>query len=213
MRVASPTSSSARTWDAPLICNTEKEIDGSGKEYTSYIAAQIGEREAAISVEANPFSSVEWWPLSRYVVLPQLFPAETGFDPDEGNLRRLWQAWGIDCVVMTYGSYAGMKPNDFLRLSPYGIYAADDCGADYQSWASRGTRIPCKTPTPPPEEIMEKIGSQHGITGFMKWLREQEGVPQPGPNFNSEDVDTWPWPNKIERTLTILAKDHDESAG
>jgi len=59
------------------------------------------------------------------------------------------------------------------------------------------------------EDVMEKIGKQHGIAGFMNWLRTQS-VPPRGPGYKEEDIDTWPWPDKLERTLNILVADHDE---
>jgi hypothetical protein len=61
---------------------------------------------------------------------------------------------------------------------------------------------------------MEKIGYQDGIKSFFDWYRKQPGVPQRGPNYDPNDIDTWPWPDKLERTLTILKNQHDaEAAG
>jgi hypothetical protein len=54
-----------------------------------------------------------------------------------------------------------------------------------------------------------KIGYQDGITAFFDWYRKQPGVPQRGPGYDPEDIDTWPWPDKMERTLRILKDDHD----
>jgi hypothetical protein len=70
-----------------------------------------------------------------------------------------------------------------------------------------------RTPPPPDEEvIMEQIGSQHGITAFIDWLQQQPGVPtEHQPNYDPAKPGTWPWPERLERTLSILRKDHDES--
>ena len=57
--------------------------------------------------------------------------------------------------------------------------------------------------------MSEKIGYQDGITAFFNWYRKQPGVPQRGPNYDPNDVSTWPWPDKMERTLRILKDDHD----
>jgi hypothetical protein len=54
-----------------------------------------------------------------------------------------------------------------------------------------------------------KIGYQDGITAFFDWYRKQPGVPQRGPKYDPDDIDTWPWPDKMERTLRILKDDHD----
>jgi hypothetical protein len=59
---------------------------------------------------------------------------------------------------------------------------------------------------------MEKIGSEHGITGFVSWLRKQPDVPPRGPRYDPENITTWPFPDRIERTLKMLAADHDERA-
>ena len=69
----------ADAWNwAPLICNSEKEIDNTYDDLTGYIAEELGDRDAAISVEVRPFGNVDWKPLAGYPILPQKFPAETG---------------------------------------------------------------------------------------------------------------------------------------
>jgi hypothetical protein len=57
--------------------------------------------------------------------------------------------------------------------------------------------------------MSEKIGYQDGITAFFDWYRKQPGVPQRGPGYDPNDIDTWPWPDKMERTLRILKDEHD----
>lgn len=57
--------------------------------------------------------------------------------------------------------------------------------------------------------MSDKIGYQDGITAFLNWYRKQPGVPQRGPNYNPGDISTWPWVDKLERTLRILKDDHD----
>ena len=57
--------------------------------------------------------------------------------------------------------------------------------------------------------MAEEIGYQDGITSFFNWYRKQPGVPQRGPGYDPDDIDTWPWPDKMERTLRILKDDHD----
>jgi hypothetical protein len=55
----------------------------------------------------------------------------------------------------------------------------------------------------------EPIGFQDGITAFFNWFRKQPGVPGRGPNYDPADLSTWPWPDKMERTLRILKDEHD----
>jgi hypothetical protein len=57
--------------------------------------------------------------------------------------------------------------------------------------------------------MSEKIGYQDGITAFFDWYRKQPNVPQRGPNYDPDNIDTWPWPDKMERTMRILKDDHD----
>lgn len=57
--------------------------------------------------------------------------------------------------------------------------------------------------------MANKIGFQDGITGYIEWLRKQPGVQKRGPSFNPADVNTYPWPDKLERTLRMLKDEHD----
>ena len=57
--------------------------------------------------------------------------------------------------------------------------------------------------------MSEPIGYQDGIQAFIDWYRKQPGVPARGPNYNPDDLSTWPWVDKLERTLRILKDDHD----
>lgn len=86
---------------------------------------------------------------------------------------------------------------------------------------------------------MTKIGYQDGITAFNNWFRamdkwqeefekwaklpnEQRAITQPpippaiqsrGPGYNVNDLSTWPWPDKHERTERILKDAHDAAVG
>jgi hypothetical protein len=131
----------ADAWATPLIVNAESELKGSGAELTTYIDAQLGARDAAISMESVPFADVEWWPIGDRPVLPQVFLADV--DVDALQVRELWHAYGVRCVVLTFGSYGGSRPDDYDLLSPFGLYTADDCAQNYAAWSSRGTCTPC----------------------------------------------------------------------
>lgn len=150
----------ADAWNwSPLIVNSEKEIDYTGDDLTSVIADEVGDRDAAISMEVRPFGAVDWSPLRYYPILPQSFPAETGIADTDDAIRENWYRAGVECVVVTYGSYGGMEPDEFARLTPYGVYTADDCGNQFARWASLGTCEPCRDTPPNPNggETMEKV--------------------------------------------------------
>ena len=203
----------ADRWGSPLVVNSEKEIDGSGATLTTEIAKAVGSRDAAVSMEAVPFGSVDWAPVAHLSVLPQVFPAETGRHDTSAQLREVWWSRGVRCVYMTYGTYAGAHgrphPSWYELNTPYSLYSADDVEGGpigYPFWSpTSASYVGCQE-----EDDMEKIGKQHGITAYAQWLREQPNVPQRGPNYNPNDINTWPWPDKLERTLNILAADHDE---
>jgi hypothetical protein len=146
----------ADAWQSPLVVDSEKELDGSGDTLTKHIATVLGDRDYAMSVEAWPFSSVDWTPLAHVPFCPQIFPAESEPAKDPNGCRAQWRKVGISCVVFTFGCYAGMKPSQFDRLSPYGAYTGDDMGGQYQAWKPLGTHEPCAAapaPVPPSPEV------------------------------------------------------------
>jgi hypothetical protein len=203
----------ADDWAAPFMVNSESELKGSDATLTKLIASKIGERDAAVSMEAWPFSNVDWTPLRDYPMCPQIFPVESEPAKHPNACRAEWYRRGVKCVVFTFGSYRGQKPNDYDRLTPYGVYTADDCAQDYSIWGPVGTHDPCVPKPVPPAQVvdMEQIGTQHGITGFIDWLQQQPTVPtEHQPNYDSTKPGTWPWPERLERTLNILVKDHDQ---
>jgi len=217
----------AEAWGSPLVVNSEKEIDHTGDDITGYMADELAGRDAAISMEVRPFGAVDWKPLGRagFPVLPQNFPRETGIWDTDDAIRQNWWAAGMECVVITYGTYGGASPVDYPRLSPYGLYTADDCGNDFARWASAGSCEPCKVPPPKPPDgggDMEKIGNQHGVTAAMNRLRTldpggtalvrgSDGKWPPLSTLQSTPLDKWKAYDKLERTLTILVQDHDAS--
>lgn len=200
----------AELWgDAPFVVNSEKEIDLTGDDITAWIETMIRGLDAAISSEIRPYMSVDWTPLAKFPALPQRFPAEQAVRDDDTEIRRRWYEAGFNCVVITYGSYHGMVPTQFPRLSPYGVYTADDCRNNFMPWQPVGEIEPCK------EEDVIRIGSQHGIEATHKRLKklDPEGsnpafdpsVPFALPVEQLKAYDKW------ARTMTILVTDHDAS--
>jgi hypothetical protein len=205
----------ADAWNSPLIVNSETELKGSGDQLTKMIADKVGDRDAAVSVEAWPFANVDWRPIANLPVLPQIFPVESQAATKPDDCKEQWHKYGIKCVVHTFGAYRGQKPSDFSLLAPFGVYAADDCNNEFKPWSSTGKGNPCVFLNididKPPGDVMAEIGTSHGITAFMKWLRKQEGVPtEHSPDYKPNNPATWPWPERFERTLNMLREDHDE---
>lgn len=143
----------ADLWASPLVLNCEKEIDGSGDALTKLIAQKVGSRDAALSVEARPFASVQWTPVAHLPVLPQIFPAESAASKDPAACKQAWHAYGVRCVYFTFGTYGGMKPADFELKAPYSLYTADDIEggpAAYRNWSPTSSGfVGCVQPSPP----------------------------------------------------------------
>ena len=206
----------ATDWESPYIVNSEAELKGSGDQLTSYIAAACGENDWALSMEPWPFEDVDWTPI-KVPALPQVF------GPDWGakilHVRQGWQARNVRCVVCTFGSYNGV-PADYDRLSPYGVYTADDMGTDYELWSALGTCTPCvQQPPTNGGGMATKIGSQDGIKAACNRLRDLDPsgtlLQKAGgswPDISTlpqNDVGSWKAYDKLQRTLQILKDDHD----
>jgi hypothetical protein len=212
----------ADAWDSPLIVNSEAELKASGSDLTEYIAAQVEDREAAISMEPIPFANVDWTPVAHIPMLPQCFGPEYA---DAKAVADLWHAYGVKCVFPTFGTYSGWQPSLYPLVAPYSLYTGDDCGNDFKKWARTSTGfVGCvDTPIVPPDGgEMQKIGSQHGVTSAMNRLRtlDPQGTllvadPYTGkwPPISSltQPLDQWKAYDKLERSLSILVSDHDEA--
>jgi hypothetical protein len=211
----------ADAWESPLIVNCEKEIDWTGDDLTGYIAEQLDDREAAMSTEQMPFGAVDWKPVAHLPILPQVFPAETGRGETAEQTRQAWWDAGVNCVYMTYGSYAAKHGDPdaswYILDAPYSIYTADDCAYDYAAWSPTShTYEGCRGIPPPDGGDMPDIGSQHGIIAAYNRMKaiDPEGC---NPDFDPNNYDAIPlnmlkaW-DKQCRTLLILAADHDAVA-
>jgi hypothetical protein len=209
----------AEDWgDVPYIVNSESELKGSGADLTDYINQMCGADDYALSMEPIPFANVDWTPI-KAPVLPQCFgPEYAGIHT--GEVITLWRQHGIRCVVPTFGTYSGWQPSLYSRLSPYGLYTADDCASAFAPWSPQGELDPCQdTPTPPNGGDMPDIGYQDGITAAMNRLRDLDPKGTvlakgpdgkwPGIETLTTPVDQWKAYDKLERTLTILKDDHD----
>jgi len=161
-------------------------------------------------METIPFANVDWTPLAKYPILPQVFPAESGINSTAIQIRDLWWSRGVKCVYMTYGTYGGAQPNWYNLAAPYSLYTADDCGNNYEPWKPTSPNwVACKeVPT------MPEIGDQDGIRASTNRLRALDPggtiVPQ-GQTIDdlTQPLSQWKAWDKLERTLQILKDDHD----
>ena len=122
-------------WQAPLLVNSEKELDGTLALLTSQIAAKVGTRDAAVSMEAFLFHDTDWTPIGHLPMLLQIFPVESAAAKDPAGCKRWAHSRGCRCVYFTFGTYGGMKPGDFDLKAPYSLFTADAAGSAYSLWS------------------------------------------------------------------------------
>lgn len=165
-----------------VIVNSESELQGTQDTITVPMREKLGDRDAAVSMEPQPFDNVHWYPLKSIPVLPQ-FSSSVG-RTDVIAMRDLWHAYGVDCVFPTYGSFGGSKPSDYELKSPYSVYTADDCGQNYAAWSPvAGTYNGCKDIEPEPEEKVAGVKTEvdKAWTFFQaasvpdKWEEQNQG--------------------------------------
>lgn len=197
----------AELWgDAPFVVNSESEIKGSGSEITGWIARMCYGHDWALSMECWPFANVDWSPIA--LVLPQIFPQEAEAARDPEGCRAEWHRVGVPCVVNTYGSYHEWDPGDYDRLTPYGVYTADDCGQNYAAWGPDGTHDPCQEePVPDEPEWWEKGypgGPMVKVKGFPRAVYPPDAAAKgKTPSVDGPDIvaykrcvsraGRWPW--------------------
>ena len=149
----------ADRWASPLVVNSEKEIDGTGAACTSEIAAKVGTRDAAISMEAWLFNppSVDWTPVAHLPMCLQIFPEQPDWPSNNpAGCKQHAHECGIRCVYFTFGAYGNFQPTQYDLQTPYSCYSADDMGLFYAAWAPMGSNfVACieepKPPDPEPE--------------------------------------------------------------
>jgi len=208
----------ADLWNAPFIVNSESELKDTGADLTSYIAEVCGFEDWALSMEPWPFATVDWRPI-KVPVLPQVFGLR--WSQEAEAVREEWYRVGVRCVVSTFGSYGDSNPDWYDRLTPYGVYTADDIGQLYASWSDKGDRVACKESgfKPPTGGAVTQIGFQDGIKAGVNLMRDlspsgtllkkEGGKWQDISVLASVPLDQWkPW-DKLQRTLQILKDDHD----
>lgn len=141
----------ADAWGSePLIVNSESELKGSGADLTHYIAAEVGIRQAAISMEPWPFANVDWVPVGHLPVLPQIFGT---WNTKTVEAKAEWHRVGVKCVYHTFGAFDGATSASYPLKAPYSIFPGDGIMATYslEAWAPTSTAYKgCVEVAPPP---------------------------------------------------------------
>lgn len=120
--------------------DAEQELD-KGNLTPEVIVKNIEGFEAAISTEAWLYFDVNWWPLTEWPVLLQIYPEENRWTQSEiaqkqaACVRRA-RSVGFTYVGVTYPTYHEQGNPEWYDLSgTYSLYTADDANGKYQSWA------------------------------------------------------------------------------
>lgn len=132
----------ADAWDTPyLIVNAEHELS-QGIITPSEIADIVGERQAAISSEANLYWAVDWTPLIHLPVLLQVYPQDARLEPKTPERIAQWQAECVrgareracfTYVGVTLQTYGGAQPEWYDLSTVYSVFTGDDIG--YGNWS------------------------------------------------------------------------------
>lgn len=145
-------------------------------------------------------------------------------------VRPLVQVYETLGVVPAAGPYLEESARYGVGVVPY-ILEQAFAGAgrallDELAPATSRRPLPATEPEPGPEPpnggpvagneiptpaLGEKIGPDHGITALVDYLQKQPGMPTRGSGYNPAKPSTWPWHERLERTLKILAADHDDA--
>lgn len=150
----------ADSWNAPGVVNAEKEIDGN-QPALDEIALRVGGREFATIVEPILFANLNWTVVGHLPMYLEIFPVEqqSVFPPGSDwkavtrQLKEMAHSWGIRCVYNCFGTYGGMKPDDFDLRAPYSLFTGDAIPfVSYGLWAptSSGFKACKEEPVPPP---------------------------------------------------------------
>lgn len=142
----------ADTWASPLIINSEAELQGTGAAATTLIAAKVGRRDAAISMEPWLFADVDWHPVAHLPMLLQINPAENEVSKHPADCK--WHAHerGCRCVYFTFGTAPPQAPSWYTLQAPYSLYTGDNA-TPFSAWSptSAGFQACVQSPPPSPE--------------------------------------------------------------
>jgi hypothetical protein len=193
-----------------------------------YLAALDWTLPLAVTTTPRFASHLGEWAKRGACYQPQAFPLETKVGLTETvEFARFTLGYPYALIRPLIQSYPtnGQRPDpeafnaEAELLGVGGIpYTIEQClDPEGQAWLQR-MRPTVERPQPRielkpngGEALMAKIGTSHGITAFVDWLQKQPGVPvDPGPKYNPADPATWPWPERLERTLNMLREDHDK---
>lgn len=123
-----------------VIIDAEKELDNGFITSDDIALALADFPDAAISTEAWLYFNVDWWPLTEWPVLLQIYPEENRLTPEQipqfqADCVRHARQRGFLYVGVTFPTYHGSQPTWYNLSGTYSLYTADDCQGDYRQWA------------------------------------------------------------------------------
>jgi len=149
----------ADQWNTLPLVNIEKPLD-LGVFTTQQLANILENRNAAFSMEAWLFDAVDWSPISKHMMMLQIFPLEVPVSANWEACKAHAHTKGFSCVTYTFGTYdvnnVFPKPEDYPLKTPYQLYTVDDMThwyPNYGVWGPTGIWTPCVTPIKPPLSV------------------------------------------------------------
>lgn len=232
-----------------FIANPEESYDAHGNQQdpryhmvTAYVEAfheradELGLDFPALGMTSTPgFASHMGEAISRgWVGMPQAFPLASP-DATVANCVANWRSWGwpttqLRPLVQVFKTEGRLPdPGPLLAeaeaagvgLMPYPVEQALDTEGLMLLTALKPAIQ--HDPTTP-EDPMEKIGSQDGVTATMNRLRDRDPAgtllvkgadgkwPKASIDTLTQPLDQWKAYDKLERALTLLVADHDDRA-
>jgi len=196
---------------------------------SQYLAALDWTLPLAVTTTPRFASHLGEWAKRGAIYQPQAFPLETKVGLTETvEFARFTLGYPYQLIRPLIQAYPtnGQRPdsaafNEEAEMCGVGgiPYTIEQClDPEGQAWL-QGMRPTIERPQPGLKpngggggnSPMAKIGADHGITAFVNWLQSQPGVPtKHAPNYDPAVPGTWPWPERLERTLNMLREDHDK---
>jgi hypothetical protein len=149
-------------------------------------------------------SARDWgWTMDRCRPLVQVYENPQGEVPDPEVYLSESADWGVGVVpYILEQALGGAGRASLAELVP--AITRQPMSAPTNGGTVPDDSIPPITPG-------QDIGPDHGITALVDYLQKQPGMPVRNEKYNPDKPATWPWPERLERTLKQLVADHDAS--
>lgn len=229
----------ANAWEVPVVgVNVEDVV--SDELSVAAIANRLKQWGGQAIIVTLPWlpNGQGWQALAEYPFALEYFPYDPAwnhlFDNVDVLVDHAFEEIGDNAKLsILYGTYPSdvAKPDGYNLTVAHSFYTADAIGTtttDWNKWRYDGA-TPFITHG---DNVMTKITWQDGnqaeynwFVAFGKWQKAfvawsrtdrqtspplPPAIPSRGPNYDPNDLTTWPWVDKVLRRNNILVEDHDK---